>query len=165
VLFILSWIYCTLCELMMARRSKRFWVCLKFQGVKSHRIVSWTLWKGKWRGKLISVFVRRPREKKSANIDKKVYENIERLHMNSCNQMFPFQVLLCHFKNSKYVQTNRQVKSVLPFEVVTCILLKTSWSVPYQIDTVKEWTWWLKTVCHNSAWWECRRNLFLYICY
>lgn len=68
MLFILSWIYCTLCELMMARRSKRFWVCLKFQGVKLHRIVSRTLWKGKWRGKLISVFVRRPR-KIAENID------------------------------------------------------------------------------------------------
>lgn len=85
--------------------------------------------------------------------------------MNSSNQMFPFQVILCHLKNSKYVQTNRHIKSVLSSEIVTCTLLKTSWSVSYQIDIVKEWTWWLRTMS-AFFWcdWNCKKKyIFIHL--
>jgi hypothetical protein len=86
--------------------------------------------------------------------------------MNSCNQMFPFQVVLCHLKNSKYVQTNRQVKSTLHSEVVTCILLRISWSVPYQIARITEWTWWARIVpAFFPNGWNWGREIFLCIHY
>lgn len=101
----------------------------KVPGVKLHRIVSRTLWKGKWRGKLISVFVRRPR-KIAENIDeeglwkhlKSTYELLQsNVSFSSCIVSFKIQNMYKQIDKSNELST---------LKVVTCILFKTSWSVP-----------------------------------